>query len=134
MPLPVSVYDSTAIIKWHSGAGTRSARLSWARSRFNSSLDAWFRDELVAAGLEQAEVVRRLAPCVNRLDARDVYLLVSAIALVRRIEAITSAPVTAAADAEFQAHIVTATKRTSSCGQEASQILTSLLFAHLRTR
>ena len=29
---------------------------------------SWFCDELVAAGLEHAEVVRRLAPCVNRLD------------------------------------------------------------------
>jgi hypothetical protein len=44
--------------------------------------DAWFCDELVAAGLEHAEVVRRLAPCVNRLDVRDLYLVVSAIAPV----------------------------------------------------
>jgi hypothetical protein len=45
--------------------------------------DAWFCDELVAAGLEHAEVVRKLAPCVNRLDVRDVYLLVSALAPVK---------------------------------------------------
>jgi hypothetical protein len=45
--------------------------------------DAWFCDELVAAGLEQAEVVRKLAPCVNRLDVRDLYLVVSAIAPVK---------------------------------------------------
>jgi hypothetical protein len=36
--------------------------------------DAWFCDELVAAGLEQAEVERKLAPCVNRLDVRELYL------------------------------------------------------------
>ena len=46
------------------------------------SKDAWFCDELVAAGLEHAEVVRRLAPCVNRLDLRDLYLVVSPIARV----------------------------------------------------
>jgi hypothetical protein len=44
--------------------------------------NAWFCDELVAAGLERAEVVRKLAPCVNRLDVRDVYLIVSALAPV----------------------------------------------------
>jgi hypothetical protein len=47
------------------------------------SKDAWFSDELVAAGLERAEVVRQLAPCVNRLDVRDLYLVVSAIAPVK---------------------------------------------------
>jgi hypothetical protein len=45
-----------------------------------ASSDAWFCDELVAAGLEDAEVVRKLVPCVNRLDVRDLYLVVSAIA------------------------------------------------------
>jgi hypothetical protein len=51
-----------------------SMSLKGARSRFC--------DELVAAGLEHAEVVRKLAPCVNRLDVRDLYLVVSAIAPV----------------------------------------------------
>jgi hypothetical protein len=45
--------------------------------------DAWFCDELVAAGLEHAGVVRKLAPEVNRLDVRDLYLVVSAIAPVQ---------------------------------------------------
>jgi len=38
---------------------------------------------MVAAGLEHAEVVRKLASCVNRLEVRDLYLVVSAIAPVR---------------------------------------------------
>jgi class 3 adenylate cyclase len=40
--------------------------------------DAWFCDD----GLEQAEVVRKLAPCVSRLDVRDLHLVVSAIASI----------------------------------------------------
>jgi hypothetical protein len=44
--------------------------------------DAWFCDELVAAGLEHAGVVRKLAPEINRLNVRDLYLVVSAIAPV----------------------------------------------------
>jgi hypothetical protein len=44
--------------------------------------DAWFCDELVAAALEAGQVVRRLAGQVNRLDVRDLYLVVSAIAPV----------------------------------------------------
>jgi hypothetical protein len=58
-------------------------KLAIAAFAFNRdwrSPNAWFCDELVAAGLEHAEVVRKLAPCVNRLDVRDLYLLVSAIA------------------------------------------------------
>jgi hypothetical protein len=47
------------------------------------SPDAWFCDELVAAGLEHADVVHKLAPEVNRLDVRDLYLVVSAIAPVK---------------------------------------------------
>jgi hypothetical protein len=34
---------------------------------------------MVAAGFEHAEVVRKLASCVNRFDVRDLYLVVSAI-------------------------------------------------------
>jgi hypothetical protein len=37
---------------------------------------------VVATGLEHAEVVRKLAPCIYRLDVRDSYLVVSAIAPV----------------------------------------------------
>jgi hypothetical protein len=55
---------------------------TFAFNRDWRSPDAWFCDELVAAGLERAEVVRRLAPGVNRLDVRDLYLVVSAIAPV----------------------------------------------------
>jgi hypothetical protein len=44
--------------------------------------DAWFCDELVAASLEAGQVVRRLAGQVNRLNVRDLYLVVSAIAPV----------------------------------------------------
>src|ERR1700751_4974409 len=58
------------------------AIVAFAVNRNWRSPDAWFCDELVAAGLEQAEVVRKLAPCVNRLDVRDLYLVVSAIAPV----------------------------------------------------
>ena len=60
-------------------------KLAIAAFAFNRdwrSPDAWFCDELVAAGLEHADVVRRLAACVNRVDVRDLYLLVSAIAPV----------------------------------------------------
>jgi hypothetical protein len=53
---------------------------AFAFNRDRRSLAAWFCDELVAAGLEQAKAVRKLAPCVNRLDVRDLYLVVSAIA------------------------------------------------------
>jgi hypothetical protein len=56
---------------------------SYNRLRDWRETDAWFCDELVAAGLEQAEVVRKLAPMVNRLDVRDLYLVVSAIAPVQ---------------------------------------------------
>jgi hypothetical protein len=56
------------------------AIVAFAVNRDWRSPDAWFCDELVAAGLEHAEVVRKLAPCVNRLDVRDLYLIVSAIA------------------------------------------------------
>jgi hypothetical protein len=38
---------------------------------------------MVAARLEHAEVVRKLAPEVNRLDVRDLYLVVSGIAPVK---------------------------------------------------
>jgi hypothetical protein len=62
-------YDKLAIVAFAVNRGWRSP-------------DAWFCDELVAAGLEQAEVVRKMAPCVNRLDVRDLYLVVSAIAPV----------------------------------------------------
>jgi hypothetical protein len=58
-------------------------KLAIAAFAFNRnwrSPDAWFCGELVAAGLEHAEVVRKLVPCVNRLDVRDLYLIVSAIA------------------------------------------------------
>jgi hypothetical protein len=61
-------------------------KLAIAAFAFNRNwreTDAWFCDELVAAGLEHAEVVRKLAPCVNRLDVRDVYLIVSALAPVK---------------------------------------------------
>ena len=58
------------------------AIVAFAVNRDWSAPDAWFCDELVAAGLEQAEVVRQLAPSVNRLDVRDVYLVGSAIAPV----------------------------------------------------
>ena len=58
------------------------AIVAFAVNRDWRSPDAWFCDELVAAGLEQAEVVRKLASCVNRLDVRDLYLVVSAIASV----------------------------------------------------
>jgi hypothetical protein len=61
-------------------------KLAIAAFAFNRdwrSPDAWFCDELVAAGLEHAEVVRKLAPMVNRLDVRDLYLVVSAIAPVK---------------------------------------------------
>jgi len=61
---------------------TSSLSLCFAFNRDWRATDSWFCDELVAAGLEQAEVVRRLAPCVNRLDVRDLYLLVSATAPV----------------------------------------------------
>jgi len=72
VPLPAQIgkpYDKLAIF-------------AFEVDRVWRSKDAWFRDELVAAGLEHAEVVRRLAPCVNRLDVRDLYLVVSAIAPV----------------------------------------------------
>jgi hypothetical protein len=36
----------------------------------------------VAAGLEHAGVVHKLAPEINRVDVRDLYLVVSAIAPV----------------------------------------------------
>ena len=55
---------------------------AFAFNRDWRSPDAWFCDELVAAGLEQAEVVGKLAPSVYRLDVRDLYLVVSAIAPV----------------------------------------------------
>jgi hypothetical protein len=42
--------------------------------------DAWFCDELVARGLEVAGIVRKLAVQTHRLDVRDLYLIVSAIA------------------------------------------------------
>jgi hypothetical protein len=41
--------------------------------------DAWFCDEVVAAELEHADAVRKLARSVNRLDVRDLYLVMSAI-------------------------------------------------------
>ena len=59
------------------------AIVAFAVNRDWRSADAWFCDELVAAGLEHAEVVRNLASCVNRLDVRDLYLVVSAIAPVQ---------------------------------------------------
>jgi hypothetical protein len=59
------------------------AIVAFAVNRNWRETDAWFCDELVAAGLEQAEVVRKLAPCVDRLDVRDLYLVVSAIAPVQ---------------------------------------------------
>jgi hypothetical protein len=59
-----------------------AAIVAFALDRNWRTPDAWFCDELVAAGLEQAGVVRKLAPCVNRLDVRDLYLVVSAIAPV----------------------------------------------------
>jgi hypothetical protein len=60
----------------------KRAIVAFAVNRDWRAPDAWFCDELVAAGLEHAEVVRKLAPYVNRLDVRDLYLLVSAIAPV----------------------------------------------------
>ena len=47
------------------------AIVAFAVNRDWRSPDAWFCDELVAAGLEHAEVVRKLAPCLNRLDVCD---------------------------------------------------------------
>jgi hypothetical protein len=58
------------------------AIVAFAVNRDWRSPDVWFCDELVGAGLEHAEVVRKLAPCVNRLNVRDLYLVVSAIAPV----------------------------------------------------
>jgi hypothetical protein len=58
------------------------AIVAFAVNRDWRETDAWFCDELVAAGLEKAEVVRKLAPMVNRLDVCDLYLVVSAIAPV----------------------------------------------------
>jgi hypothetical protein len=57
------------------------AIVAFAVNRDWRSPDAWFCDELVAAGLEHAEVVRAGA-LLNRLDVRDLYLVVSAIAPV----------------------------------------------------
>jgi hypothetical protein len=59
------------------------AIVAFAVNRDWRETDAWFCDELVAAGIEHAEVVRKLAPMVNRLDVRDLYLVVSAIARVQ---------------------------------------------------
>src|SRR5215470_8798093 len=47
------------------------AIVAFAVNRDWRSPDVWFCDELVAAGLEHAEVVRKLAPCLNRLDVCD---------------------------------------------------------------
>lgn len=47
--------------------------------------DAWFCDELVARGLEVAGVIRKLIVPNHRLDVRDLYLVVSAIADVPEI-------------------------------------------------
>jgi hypothetical protein len=58
------------------------AIVAFALDRDWRSPDAWFCDELVAAGLEHAGVVHKLAPAINRVDVRDVYLVVSAIAPV----------------------------------------------------
>jgi len=58
------------------------AIVAFAVNRDWRSPDAWFCDKLVAAGLEQVEVVPKLAPTVNRLDVRGLYLVVSAIAPV----------------------------------------------------
>jgi hypothetical protein len=58
------------------------AIVAFALDRDWRSTDAWFCDELVAAGLEHAGVVHKLAPSVNRVDVRDLYLVVSAIATV----------------------------------------------------
>jgi hypothetical protein len=46
------------------------AIVSFAVNRNWRETDAWFCNELVAVGLEQAEVVRKLAPCVNRLSRK----------------------------------------------------------------
>jgi hypothetical protein len=43
---------------------------------------------MVAARLEHAEVVRKLAPEVNRLDVRDLYLVVSGIAPLFRARSV----------------------------------------------
>jgi hypothetical protein len=48
----------------------KPAIVAFAVNRDWHSPDAWFGDEVVAAELEHAEVARKLAPCVNRLDAR----------------------------------------------------------------
>ena len=58
------------------------AIVAFALDRDWRSPDAWFCDELVGTGLEHAGVMRNLAPQVNRLDVRDLYLVVSAIAPV----------------------------------------------------
>ena len=47
------------------------AIVAFAVNRDWRSPDAWFCDELVAAGLEHAQEVRKLAPCLNRLDVCD---------------------------------------------------------------
>jgi hypothetical protein len=60
-----------------------AAIVAFALDRNWRTPDAWFCDELVAAGLVQAGAVRKLAPLVNRLDVRDLYLVVSAIAPVQ---------------------------------------------------
>jgi uncharacterized protein YycO len=44
--------------------------------------DAWFCSELIAAAFEYSGITRQLAPTINRLTPRDIYLVVSAIAPV----------------------------------------------------
>jgi hypothetical protein len=58
------------------------AIVAFALDRDWRSPDAWFCDELVAAGLEHAGLVHKLAPQINRVNVRDLYLVVSAIAPV----------------------------------------------------
>ena len=56
------------------------AIVAFAVNRDWRAPDVWFGGEPVAAGLEHAGVVRKLVLCVNGLDVRDLYLVVSAIA------------------------------------------------------
>jgi hypothetical protein len=58
------------------------AIVAFAVNRDWRSTDAWFCDELVAAGLEHAGFVHKLVPEINRLNVRDLNLVVSAIAQV----------------------------------------------------
>jgi hypothetical protein len=56
------------------------AIVAFALDRDWRSPDAWFCDELVAAGLEHAGLAHKLAPQINCVNVRDLYLVVSAIA------------------------------------------------------